>query len=43
MVLNVVGYYGLLQAFGDGLKLLVKEFVRSIKFGEMEVYVSFFV
>src|SRR6187399_3257673 len=24
---NVVGYYGLLQAFGDALKLLLKEYV----------------
>src|SRR6201992_1542651 len=24
---NVVGYYGLLQAFADGLKLIIKEYV----------------
>lgn len=25
--MNIVGYYGLLQAFADALKLLVKEYI----------------
>ena len=26
---NIVGYYGLLQAFADALKLLLKEYISS--------------
>src|SRR5438045_9678647 len=28
---NVIGYYGILQAFADALKLILKEYIASIQ------------
>ena len=37
---NIVGYYGLLQAFADALKLLLKEYVKICFFGFIKKYCS---
>ena len=38
---NIVGYYGLLQAFADALKLLLKEYVSMASKAVFQYYACF--